>query len=92
LLKQFGEGLTADAALRRVYGKGQDEIEDGWRVSLGLRPRDRSGGEPAPVAAAAAPDSGANVALIIGVAAALTGTLLFAAGGATLLVIRRSGR
>jgi hypothetical protein len=91
LLKQFGQGLTADNALRRVYGKGQDEIEDGWRMSLGLRPRDRSGGEPAP-AAAATPADGTNTTLIVGVAAALAGTLLFAGGGATFLVLRRSRR
>jgi hypothetical protein len=54
LLAQFGEGRTADDALRRVYGRGVDETEDRWRISLGLRPLDR-GSDSAVDAPEAAP-------------------------------------
>ncbi len=47
LLTQFRDGVTADEALRRVYGRGVDGTEDGWRSSIGLAPLDRGAGEVA---------------------------------------------
>jgi hypothetical protein len=37
----FKEGSTVDKALLRVYGFDQDGLEDAWRASLGLPPRER---------------------------------------------------
>lgn len=41
LFATFKEGSTADKALLKVYGFDQDGLEDAWRVSLGLSPRER---------------------------------------------------
>jgi hypothetical protein len=90
VLARFAEGRTPDDALRAVYGKGQDEIEDGWRVSLGLRPRDR-GEEPAtggaPVLARGHGAAGSR-AVVAGVAAMAT-TLVVMVAGSVLLLRRR---
>lgn len=43
LLAAFAEGMRQEDALMRVYGFGLDELDDRWRVSLGLEPRHRSG-------------------------------------------------
>jgi len=42
LLEVFSEGVRQNEALRRVYGFGLDELEDQWRRSLGLAPRERA--------------------------------------------------
>jgi len=41
LFATFKEGSTADKALLKVYGFDQDGLEDAWRASLGLSPRER---------------------------------------------------
>jgi len=41
LFATFKEGRTADKALLKVYGFDQDGLEDAWRASLGLSPRER---------------------------------------------------
>jgi hypothetical protein len=38
----FKEGSTTDNALQQVYGFDQDGLEDAWRASLGLAPRQRA--------------------------------------------------
>jgi hypothetical protein len=37
----FKEGSTVDKALLKVYGFDQDGLEEAWRASLGLSPRER---------------------------------------------------
>jgi hypothetical protein len=39
LFATFKEGSTVDKALLKVYGFDQDGLEDAWRASLGLSPR-----------------------------------------------------
>lgn len=92
LLTRFGEGRTPDDALRAVYGKGQDEIEDGWRISLGLHPRDRggpssAGGTPAARPAWPKPEGHIVAAGIV----AITAVLVVSAAG-SLLLVRRGRR
>jgi len=41
LFATFKEGSTVDKALLKVYGFDQDGLEDAWRASLGLPPRER---------------------------------------------------
>jgi len=38
----FKQGSTTDNALQEVYGFDQDGLEDAWRASLGLAPRQRA--------------------------------------------------
>jgi len=38
----FKDGSTTDKALQQVYGFDQDGLEDAWRASLGLGPRQRA--------------------------------------------------
>lgn len=40
LLKTFREGSTADSAFQSVYGFDQLGLENRWRASVGLQPRD----------------------------------------------------
>jgi hypothetical protein len=92
LLAEFREGRTADDALQRVYGRGVDQTEDGWRRSLGLRPLNRGQGEdgapaPAPPAPAAA---GTNRWLLFGSMAALCLTLAGATAAWVVLLRRRT--
>jgi hypothetical protein len=42
LFATFKEGSTADKALLKAYGFDQDGLEDAWRASLGLSPRQRA--------------------------------------------------
>lgn len=90
LLSRFGEGRTPDDALRAVYGKGQDEIEDGWRISLGLRPRDR-GGAPSPdgTQTAGAHRSAAEGRIVVAGVAAIVVVLAVSVTGSLLLARRR---
>jgi hypothetical protein len=39
LLDAFGEGITQEEALQRVYGLSLDDLDAQWRMSLGLQPR-----------------------------------------------------
>jgi len=56
LFATFKEGSTVDKALLKVYSFDQDGLEDAWRASLGLSPRERptpaeeqeSEGQPTP--------------------------------------------
>ncbi len=41
LLGVFSEGVRQDDALRRTFGFGLDHLEDLWRRSLGMEPRER---------------------------------------------------
>jgi len=50
----FKDGSTTDKALQEVYGFDQDGLEDAWRASLGLEPRQRAA-TPTPAATAAQP-------------------------------------
>lgn len=53
----FKDGSTTDNALQQVYGFDQDGLEDAWRASLGLAPRQRATATPTatPTAAQASP-------------------------------------
>ena len=41
LFAVFKRGATTEDALIEVYGFGRDELEDAWRASVGLDPRER---------------------------------------------------
>ena len=45
LLKVFAEGTLQEDALQRVYGFGLVELDNRWRTSLGLGPRQSATGE-----------------------------------------------
>jgi hypothetical protein len=51
----FREGSTTDNALEQVYGFDQDGLEDAWRASLGLEPRQRATVTPTATPTAAQP-------------------------------------
>jgi hypothetical protein len=48
LFATFKEGSTVDKALLKVYGFDQDGLEDAWRASLGLSPRQAPTPTPTP--------------------------------------------
>jgi hypothetical protein len=101
VLLALAEGVNADDAARRVYGRSLDQLEDEWRTSLNLTPRDRSGGGPS--SRMARPEAGVPATLpapaqrdalvpawlpwTAGGLALLA--LLAAAGGLTLALARR---
>jgi hypothetical protein len=93
MLRALGDGLTPDEASQRAYGRTLDEIENDWRISLGLRPLDR--GEPG------TGDSGSLSALqgsgaagpepwLLWSIAGLIALLLLAGSAGGLLIVRRS--
>lgn len=90
LLAEFRQGRTADDALRAVYGRGQDETEDRWRISLGLRPVVR-GDEPQLPASPPTAGRGAagSVWLVASGSAAIVLTLVGALMVGLVLVRRR---
>lgn len=95
LLVEFRDGRTADDALRRVYGRGVDEIEDRWRTSLGLRPLDRGVGNddsPAPPAPASESRDSAGRWVILGSSAAIILALLVVFVLGLILLRRRQAR
>jgi hypothetical protein len=47
LFATFKEGSTTDKALLKVYGFDQDGLEDAWRATLGLAPRQTPATTPA---------------------------------------------
>jgi len=51
----FKEGSTTDKALQQVYGFDQEGLEDAWRASLGLAPRQRATVTPTATATPAQP-------------------------------------
>jgi hypothetical protein len=57
LFAVFKEGSTTDNALQTVYGFDQDGLEDTWRVSLGLEPRQRATVTPTPASTPALPST-----------------------------------
>jgi acyl-CoA-binding protein len=56
----FKDGSTTDNALQQVYGFDQEGLEDAWRASLGLAPRQRATATPSPTATAAQPSPAAT--------------------------------
>ena len=58
----FKEGSTTDDALQQVYGFDQDGLEDAWRDSLGLAPRQRATATPTATPTAAPPSPTATPA------------------------------
>ena len=98
LFAEIKSGKTTDAAMEAVYGFDQDGLDNEWRASVGLPPREGAGGgeEPAPTfppsnggnGSAREDDGGASVGLLIGLAVAI----LAAAGAiafATYVLARR---
>jgi hypothetical protein len=54
MLKLFGnlrDGMKVEDALVDAYGFGLDGLEDGWRASVGAKPRVASGVQPTPTVA-----------------------------------------
>ncbi len=62
LFATFKKGATTDEALLAVYGLDQDGLEDQWRASLGLPPRERPQEGPAQETAPTLPPSSQPVA------------------------------
>jgi len=58
----FKDGSTTDNALQQVYGFDQDGLEDAWRASLGLAPRQRATVTPTATPTAAQPSPTATPA------------------------------
>jgi hypothetical protein len=99
MLQGLRDGLTPDEAAARAYGRSLDQIENAWRLSLGLAPLDR--GAPAPGVSAdgggadapqqRATDGGASWVLWAALWLVAV-TLAFGAGGGLLLArrLRRS--
>jgi hypothetical protein len=83
LFATFNKGATTDEALLAVYGFDQDGLEEEWRASLGLPPRERPQDEPSqdtsptlppssePTAPRPAEDDNTPIGLIAGLVAGL---------------------
>jgi hypothetical protein len=56
----FKEGSTTDNALQQVYGFDQGGLEDAWRTSLGLAPRQQATVTPTPAATPGQPSPTAS--------------------------------
>jgi hypothetical protein len=86
LFAAFAAGLNDDDALTQVYGFDQDGLENAWRESVGLPPRDVPDEQPGSTAPAvdsqqadAGSDDGASIGLMLVIAAVtvlLAGALL----------------
>ncbi|MDO8613940.1 MAG: peptidase MA family metallohydrolase [Dehalococcoidia bacterium] len=99
LFAEIKSGKSTDAAMEAVYGFDQDGLDNEWRASVGLPPREGTGGgqEPSPTfppsnggngSAREDDGGGASVGLVIGLAVAI----LAAAGAiafATYVLARR---
>ncbi len=48
LFTRLRDGVPIEDALKDVYGFGLDELEDGWRASIGAKPRRAEGAQPTP--------------------------------------------
>jgi len=106
LLKTFKEGSTADKAFEAVYGFDQLGLENEWRASIGLEPRqasasptpqptkdDRPAATPATGTTSGAEtsdDSGIPV-VTIAIIIALTALALAALGGLAIAIMKRAG-
>ena len=96
LFQAFRDGATTAGALEQVYGFDQDGLENAWRESVGLPPREvptSDGERTAPTEepetdSAADDDGGASIAVIVAIAAL---PVLLAGGlaGAGVLLARR---
>jgi len=60
LFAVFKAGSTTDKALQQVYGFDQGGLEDAWRDSLGLAPRQRATATPTPTATPGLPSPSAT--------------------------------
>jgi Peptidase MA superfamily len=98
LFAAFDDGATTEEALEQVYGLDQDGLENAWRESVGLPPRESPPDEAeAPTPGGSSSDDasdavseggGTSVALLIGIGALtvlLAGSLL----GAGVYIARR---
>ena len=56
----FKSGKTTDNALQQVYGFDQEGLEDAWRASLGLAPREGTGGDDEEPSPTFPPSNGGN--------------------------------
>ncbi|MBI5289808.1 MAG: hypothetical protein HY873_12625, partial [Chloroflexi bacterium] len=106
LLKTFKEGSTADKAFEAVYGFDQLGLENEWRASIGLEPRQASASPtPQPTeddrpaatpstgttsGAESGDDSGMPV-VTIAIIIALTALALAALGGLAIVIMKRAG-
>ncbi len=100
LFAEIKDGNTTDAALEAVYGFDQGGLDDEWRASVGLPPRDdtaRDGEEPVPTfppsdggadGAQEADGGGTSTGVLIGLALAVLGVAA-ALALATVLLARR---
>jgi hypothetical protein len=94
--RAYASGASDDEALTQVYGLDQDGLENAWRESVGLPPREPV--DAAPVPTEQLPQGGeqlgsddgesAPVALIV-VIAAVTVALAAAFAGAAVILARR---
>ena len=89
LFRTFKEGATTAGALEQVYGFDQDGLENAWRDSVGLGPRqaptlDPDRTDPAPVS----DDDSASTTVVIAVVA-LAALFVVVLLGAGAVVIRR---
>jgi len=94
LLLALADGLNGDQAARRTYGVGMDQLEDAWRIDLGLKPFDRGqpagiGGDEPSGAAAAAVRSKHGASLLLWLGAALAALAVVAAAGGVWIVRRQ---
>lgn len=98
LFRAFNDGATTAEALQQVYGVDQDGLENEWRASVGLPPREiptQSGDNSlvptaprVPTQPASRGDNGASIGLIIAIVA-LTVVLAGGLGVGGVLIARR---
>jgi hypothetical protein len=96
MLQALSDGLTANEASTRAYGRTLDSLEDTWRTSLGLEPLERTAPDraaPADGASQAAPRPSAAVTergpdLLWSVAALVAITVVFGVAGGFLIARR----
>jgi hypothetical protein len=99
LFAEIRSGKTTDGALQAVYGFDQGGLDDEWRASVGLSPREptpQNGEEPVPTfqpsdgggSQAQSSDGGASTGVIIGLALAII-AVAAVIGFATLVLARR---
>lgn len=97
LLLTLGDGVSANDAALRAYGRSFDSLEDGWRAQLGLQPYDR-GGDAALTRTPAKPaiarsdpaNPGDHTHLIVWLSLALAAVALGGVGGSVSLLRRRT--
>lgn len=84
LFEAFAQGATTEEALERVYGFDQDSLENAWRESLGLPPRQapEPGAQLAPTATPAPerPDAGQGEGLPGAVIVAIVALIIVLVG------------